>query len=1289
MASANIASAVMPGKFDPNKDKWENYREQLFFALEAAGPLQSVQKRALFLSQCGKEAFALIVSLLAPRKSSEVSFEEIVEILNKFFVPTPHPILETEKFYKRKQKPNESVTNFVAALRDISSRCQFNVDLERRIVEQLILGAREEGLRKELLKIKVNEMTFDVVVQQALNYESIQQNNQTDGNNLLSRTHCDVAPSSMSRGEGEPMEVNAVNTRFNSTNESKEVAKCVHCAKSHSGRCRFRNATCYKCHKKGHTKAVCDVNKQKSRLNFCCHCEGADEEAENNTEDSFGVHEVSGAGRVKPFMVEVTVNGIPLVMEVDSGSARSILPHSVYRQHQSVFREPLTPCNSKLVTWTNDELKIRGETMVNVTYKEKSSKLPLIVSCGKGPALLGRAWFDALGISVHGINSVDERSTDYSERFPQLFSGELDKYSGPLVQIDCKKDASPVFLRSRPVPFPLREKVNAELKRMMADEIITPVKHSQWATPLRIVPKSDGSLRLCGDYRSTVNAVCLADSYPLPTANEGFFSLAEGKIFTKLDLKHAYNQLKVTEATAELLTLNTPLGLMKMNRLAYGVNAATGIFQRLMCSILSGIDGVACLLDDVVVSGCTIEQHDKRLMSVLKRLDEVGLKLNKSKCVFAAKRVTFLGYEIDEAGIHPSKDKVKEISEKPAPKNKRELKAFLGLYNFYERFLKDKTVVLEPLYKLLKENVKWQWSTVQQKAFDNAKALLTCDMTLVHYSLERELMMICDASEVGVGAVLVHKMEDGTERPVIMSSRTLQPHERRYAQIDKEALAIMFGLKKFRQYLLGRNFMILTDHKPLLGIFGRDKSIPELVSPRMLRWALTLNTFDYKLQYRPGKQMGDADSLSRWPTPCTEEDIEEENDVFLLEQTDSLGVTSKKIAKETEKDQVLKKVKMYLLHGWPNTVDPELIPFQRRKDCLSLSKDCVLWANRVVIPQSLQRHILKRLHEGHSGIVQTKMMARAYLWYPALDTDIEKMVGDCEQCLLNRNNPPATEHSWPGATRPWSRVHIDFMGPFMGKTFLVVVDAYSKWPVVRIMPAMTSKAVIDALRDIFADNGLPDSIVSDNGLAFTSTEFQEFIDRNYIKHVTGAPYHPSTNGQAERMIQTIKSKLKKQSNAPWLERVARMLFHMRTTPSTVTGKTPAEMLNGRKFRTALTVLHPELDAANTGTDIEDRTAEKEGGEINKKRFNVGDHVLFRLYNMNNKWQRACVTAVLAPALYEVTTDGGVRHRRHVDQMLRTRPPVNETQRHQEYEGDENDPDIIIPPPEEWSDILGM
>jgi hypothetical protein len=1054
MAVSNIASIVLPGKFVPNKDNWENYREQLFFALEASGPLESVQKRALFLSQCGKEAFALIVSLLSPRKPSEVDFDEIIKVLNKFFVPTPHPILETEKFYNRRQRSNESITSFVAALHDISSRCMFT-DLKRRIAEQIILGVHQSSLKKELLKVHISDLTYDKVVQLALNYEAISENNETS--RLLARTHCDVTQSSSTSGQNssEPMEVNDIQTK-----------PCVHCAKRHgAARCKFRNATCYKCHKKGHTKAACDTNVNKpakTRVNKCEVCslasEGEDDSSEHSTEDNHGIYGVHGVGdagsRTPPVMVEVVLNGVPLAMEVDSGSARTILPHSLYRRHRRVFPGDLSPCKSKLVTWTNDVLNIVGETMVDVVYNDKSVRLPLLVSCGKGPALLGRAWFETLGISIHGVNLVLEAAVDVVAKFPKLFDDDMDKYNGPLVHIECKDGTSPVFLRCRPVPFPLREKVNEELNRMMSNGIITPVKHSRWATPLTIVPKPDGSLRLCGDYRSTVNASCLADSYPLPTSNEAFFSLAGGKCFSKVDLKQAYNQLKVDDVTAELLTLNTPLGLMRMNRLAYGVNAATGIFQRLMNSILAGIPGVACLLDDVVVCGTTLQEHDERLGKVLQRLEDLGLKLNKAKCTFSTKRVTFLGYEIDQTGIHPSKEKIQEISDKPAPTNKRSLKAFLGLYNFYERFLKDKTVVLEPLYKLPKDKAKWQWGSIEQAAFDRAKLLLTSDLTLVHYSLEKDLHMICDASEYGVGAILVHKMEDGTERPVIMGSRTMQPHERRYAQIDKEALAIMFGLKKFRQYLVGREFVIFTDHKPLLGIFGRNKPIPEMVSNRMLRWALCLNSFDYDLRYRPGKNMGNADSLSRWPTPHTKDDHdeEEEDEIYLLKDAD---IDSKTIAKETDKDQTLKRVKYYLLHGWPNKVeDPEIIPYHGRKDYLSINKYCILWSNRVVIPKSLQDNILKKLHYGHSGIVQTKMIARGYLWYPSLDADIEEMVAMCEKCQACRNNPPTTEHIWQPATKRWSRVHIDFMGPFMGKTFLVLIDAYSKWPVIELVPSM-------------------------------------------------------------------------------------------------------------------------------------------------------------------------------------------------------------------------------------------
>lgn len=310
LATTNLASLVLPGKFEPYEDNWENYREQLFFALDAAGPVDSVQKRALFLSQCGKEAYALIVSLLAPRKPSEVPFEEVINVLNKFFVPKPHPILEVDKFYKRKQKENESITSFIAALHDISSRCAFH-QIPRRIIEQIMLGVREINLRKELLKINLEDVNYDVVVKRALNYEAIQKGFLSSL--APSEKHVEVmdAPT--------PMSVDAINSK----------TQCSHCAKRHGdSKCRFLNATCYKCHKKGHTRAACKM-KNENRVQLCNEGKGS-----SDCEDSFGVrvHGVAGnedTAAAEPMMVEVVVNSVPLQMEVDSGSARTIIPHSL------------------------------------------------------------------------------------------------------------------------------------------------------------------------------------------------------------------------------------------------------------------------------------------------------------------------------------------------------------------------------------------------------------------------------------------------------------------------------------------------------------------------------------------------------------------------------------------------------------------------------------------------------------------------------------------------------------------------------------------------------------------------------------------------------------------------------------------------------------------------------------------------------------------------------------------------------------------------------------------------
>lgn len=1262
--ASNIGNVMFPGQFDPKTDKWCEYKDRLQCALDVAGITNTDldKARSLFLSQCGKETYSLIVSLLVPIRPTSVPFNEILAVLDKFYEPEVNEILQAGKFHKRIQSKDESVQDFVAAISLLGAQCNFT-DLKRQLRDRLVLGVLDDRLRRELLRTK--NLTYEAAVQQCLNY-------QATFNDMYPSTVFDskLTPSTST----EPMDIGKIKSD-----------DCRHCARRHkpNEQCPFVRARCYYCKKFGHIASACSKRNAKVHL--------VESECKEVSENMMGIYSCSESYR-PPITAEVVIDGASIKMEVDSGASRTIMSEDTYKK---LWHSPptLKSTDIKLVTWTRDPLRVLGATHVHVQLGNKEAQCELLVVCGKGPCLLGRNWFEALGLEITGICWTDLEVGNFVHQFPDLFKETLGEYKGPPITLHVRADATPRYLKSRPVPFPLKHQVEEELRRMIDCGILTPVRHSEWATPLRLVKKDDGSLRICGDYRSTVNPAIEVDTYPLPAAVESFVKLSGGRVFSKLDLKLAYLQLKVDDETSKLLTLNTPLGLMKMNRLAFGVNAAPGIFQRVMSNALAGLEGVACLLDDVAVSGRNAKEHNERLVTVLKKLNDLGFHLNAQKCVFATNAIHFLGHMIDAEGLHPSPLKVKEIKEKPTPSNKEALRAFLGLYNFYEKFIPGKSTILEPLYRLLEAKRPWCWGEAENNAFVRAKELLSSDLTLVNYELERELLLICDSSSYGVGAIIAHVMDDGTERPVMMASRTLQPHERRYGQIDKEALSIIFGLNKFHEFLAGRKFCIITDHKPLLGLFNPMKPIPDQISPRMLRWALKLSAYQYEIKYRPGKSLGNADALSRWTMHTAGADVEEPvREVLLLnDQPEGWHLDASKIARETKKDTLLQKVLFYVLHGWPRANgDNSLQPFWTRREALSHSKGCLLWCNRVVVPASLQSDVLKLLHAPHAGIVQTKAYARGYVWWPGMDQQIEMHVAECERCQAVRNNPPRDPQTWIISGKPWSRVHVDFAGPFQGKTFLVLIDSYSKWFEAEIMPSMASEAVIACLRRIFASQGLPDVLVTDNGRNFTSKEFNTFLQNNGIKHLYSPPYHPASNGQIERAIQTFKNKLKRMANesCPWSEKLPKALYSLRTVPNSCTNKTPAEMLNGRRYRTAVSSLHPE-----TAPTEADEQLEAAAQRTPARAFVVDQPVLARMYGPGEKWQRAIVEMVEGPSAYLVRTGDGELHRRHVDQLIsRAVAPLPSTPTRAQTSRSRSsspDPPIVIPPPEQWPDIIGI
>uniref|UniRef100_A0A8C5D775 ribonuclease H n=1 Tax=Gouania willdenowi TaxID=441366 RepID=A0A8C5D775_GOUWI len=385
----------------------------------------------------------------------------------------------------------------------------------------------------------------------------------------------------------------------------------------------------------------------------------------------------------------------------------------------------------------------------------------------------------------------------------------------------------------------------------MDQGILSKVDWSEWATPIvPVAKKSSERVRICGDFKGTVNPVLHAVQYPLPRIDDIFASLANGEHFTKIDLAQAYLQMEMDENSRKYLTINTHKGLYQYNRLVFGITSAPAIWQRAMDQVLQGIPSTQCYLDDIIVTGSDKDSHLANLDAVLTKLEDYGLKANKKKCEFFKECIEYCGHKIDKNGLHKTQDKIEAIVNSPQPENVSQLRSFLGLINYYHKFLPNLSSLLHPLNGLLHQNTKWSWTDDCEQAFKKAKRLIVSEKVLTHFDPKLPLRLACDASPYGIGAVLSHKMTDGSERPIAFASRSLAPAERNYAQIDREALSLVWGVKKFNQYLYGKHFTLITDHQPLISIFSPQKGVPAMAAARLQRWALFLGAHTYTIEYR-------------------------------------------------------------------------------------------------------------------------------------------------------------------------------------------------------------------------------------------------------------------------------------------------------------------------------------------------------------------------------------------------------------------------------------------------------
>ncbi|KAA3673841.1 uncharacterized protein DEA37_0012248 [Paragonimus westermani] len=814
------------------------------------------------------------------------------------------------------------------------------------------------------------------------------------------------------------------------------------------------------------------------------------------------------------------------------------------------------------------------------------------------------------------------------------------------------------------MPFSATTTINTELDRLEQAGVLQRVSYSTWAAPIVVVRKANGGVRLCGDFSTGLNNALETHQYPLPIPEDLFARLNGGTVFSKIDLSDAYLQVEIEDKCKELLTINTHRGLYQYNRLPFGVKCAPAIFQQIMDIMLSDIPYAMAYMDDIIIVSSSVDDHIQHLHTVFQRIRDYGFTLRIEKCKIMLSNIRYLGSIIDETGRRPDPDKIAAIATLPVPKDKTALQSFLGLVNYYNNFVPNMHDLRAPLNKLLQINSEWVWSNACQSSFERIKQVLLSDLLLTHYNPNLPIIVAADASEYGIGAVILHQFPDGHHKAVSHVSRTLTSAERNYSQIEKEGLALVYAVKKFHKMLLGRRFSLCTDHKPLLSIFGAAKGIPVHTANRLQRWALTLMSYDFTIKYVRTGDFGHADALSRLisqkmstriPEDTVIASINVDADVryVLSDSIRHLPVTFLQIKEAMKFDRALQRVLTYLRVGWPNnSVGADIMPFYRRRDALTILDGCVMLRDRVVIPAPLRSALLRQLHVGHPGMTRMKAISRSYMFWPGIDQDIESTVRSCESCALAAKAPPRVNAiPWPEPKGPWTRIHIDFAGPLNGNYYFVVVDAYSKWPEVIPMSLASTSTTVTALGQLFSQFGVPESIVSDNGPQFTSMAFVNFCKAMGTQLIHTPVYHPQSNGQVERFVDTFKRALQKlQGEGTVPDMLNTFLRTYRSTPNTSgpEGKSPAEAFLGRRIRTPLDLMLPSKPNANM--------CSRDGGKKhshrsqNKRVFKPGDLI----YIMNAKphqrsWIPGRVMRRIGSVMYQVQTQSGtnVRHVNHI------------------------------------------
>jgi len=864
---------------------------------------------------------------------------------------------------------------------------------------------------------------------------------------------------------------------------------------------------------------------------------------------------------------------------VDSGSSLNIINLEEYeRMHDKpALRNPI--CNAYRFD-SNKPIKFIGRFKTTLKKVDKSveAEIHVLKYTSGSPNILSYDTSHALGI-ITVVNSVEEdmQKREMKTKYPALFSGEIGCLKNFELKLFEDKSVKPSKRFHYRIPYHLQKQVAEHLdkneKRGLIERATGP---TSWISASHVVPKKDGRIRLVIDGRP-VNKAIIRHRHITPTLDDIASKLSGAARFSKVDLQEAYRQIKLAPESRHLTTFSTHQGLYRDTRLSMGMNAAAENFQWIVAEQIKDLKGCFNVSDDIIVHGKSKGEHDKNLHALLAKLESVGFTCNLKKCEFDKSNIDFFGVNFSAQGMSPSESRVEAFQKASAPVNASELRSLLASANYSSRFVRNFASMVVPLRELTKPDVEYNWTSEHDKLLAKLKAQFTTNK-LGYFNPKWLTEVICDASPDGLGAILVQVNPDNADekKVIAFASRALTPLEKKYSQIEREALALIFAVEKFHQYVYGKHFTLYSDAKAIVFIYG---NMTHKSPARIERWGLRLLPYNFTLVHTPGDS-NPADYLSRHPVGEAEPaGIDADLYVnFIIDSALPNRVSRTQIAKATREDpemQTLIRAINTNNHGMIRK-DENLKEYSSVFNELTVSTDgIVLRKNQIVVPQELRSKMVDIAHEGHLGIVKTKNLMRLKVWFPRINHMVESKIGGCiacQSCTPSNSKNMVPLRSEPVPKRVWSSVGGDFFGPLpSGHYLLSIVCKTSGFPVVEVISSTSARTVIPVFDRIFSEFGIPETFGSDNGPPFQGHEFKRYCEYMGIRHQRATPYWPQGNAKCERLMKSLGKLVRtaQVEKKPWRQCLNQFLRSYRAAPHSSTGLSPNQLMFGRNISSRL------------------------------------------------------------------------------------------------------------------------